>query len=41
MVYNTSLLKPSQLPTSAMELADPKWKGKIASPPGRPTFSPS
>jgi iron(III) transport system substrate-binding protein len=30
LVYNTSLLKPSQLPTSAMQLADPQWKGKIA-----------
>jgi iron(III) transport system substrate-binding protein len=30
MVYNTSLLKPSQLPTSAMDLAKPKWRGKIA-----------
>src|SRR5580698_842461 len=27
MVYNTSLLKPSQLPTSVLQLADPQWKG--------------
>ncbi len=30
MVYNTSLLKPSQLPESAMDLAQSKWRGKIA-----------
>ena len=30
LVYNTSLVKASQLPTSAMDLAEPKWKGKIA-----------
>jgi iron(III) transport system substrate-binding protein len=29
LVYNTSKLKPSQLPKSVMELADPKWIGKI------------
>ncbi|HTA13432.1 MAG TPA: extracellular solute-binding protein [Solirubrobacteraceae bacterium] len=29
LVYNTSKLSPSQLPKSVMELADPKWMGKI------------
>ena len=29
LIYNTSKLKPSQLPKSVMELADPKWIGKI------------
>jgi iron(III) transport system substrate-binding protein len=29
LVYNTGKLKPSQLPKSVMELADPKWLGKI------------
>ena len=29
MIYNTSLLKPADLPTSAMVLADPKWSGRI------------
>lgn len=29
LIYNTSKLKPSQLPKSVMELADPKWLGKI------------
>jgi iron(III) transport system substrate-binding protein len=40
MVYNTSLLKPSQLPTSAMQLADPQWKGKIAIAGGETDFQP-
>ncbi len=30
MVYNTSLLSRSQLPTSALQLAEPKWSGRIA-----------
>jgi iron(III) transport system substrate-binding protein len=29
LIYNTSKLKPSQLPKSVMELADLKWLGKI------------
>ena len=40
MIYNTSLLKPSQLPTSAMQLADPRWKGKIALAGGETDFQP-
>jgi iron(III) transport system substrate-binding protein len=40
MVYNTSLLKPSQLPTSVLQLADPKWKGKLALAPGETDFQP-
>jgi iron(III) transport system substrate-binding protein len=40
MVYNTSLLTAAQLPTSAMELADPKWKGKIGLAPGETDFQP-
>ena len=40
MDYNTSLLKPSQLPTSVMQLADPKWKGKIGLAPGETDFQP-
>ncbi len=40
MVYNTSLLKPSQLPTSAMQLAQPQWKGKIAIAGGETDFQP-
>jgi iron(III) transport system substrate-binding protein len=40
MVYNTSLLKQSQLPTSAMQLAKPKWNGKIALAGGETDFQP-
>jgi iron(III) transport system substrate-binding protein len=40
IVYNTSLLKASQLPTSAMQLAQPRWKGKIAIAGGETDFQP-
>jgi iron(III) transport system substrate-binding protein len=40
MVYNTSLLQPSQLPTSVMQLADPEWKGKLAIAGGETDFQP-
>jgi iron(III) transport system substrate-binding protein len=40
LVYNTSLVKKSQLPTSAMQLANPKWKGKLAVAGGETDFQP-
>jgi len=40
IVYNTSLIKASQLPTSAMQLADPQWKGKIALAGAETDFQP-
>ena len=40
MVYNTSLLRASQLPTSVMDLAQPKWKGKIALAGSETDFQP-
>jgi len=40
MVYNTSLLTRSELPTSAMQLADAKWKGKIALAGAETDFQP-
>jgi iron(III) transport system substrate-binding protein len=40
MVYNTKLLKPSQLPTSAMQLSQSKWSGKIALAAGETDFQP-
>jgi iron(III) transport system substrate-binding protein len=40
MVYNTSLLKPSQLPTSVLQLAQPQWKGKLALAGGETDFQP-
>jgi len=40
LVYNTGLLRASQLPTSVMELADPRWKGQLAIAPGETDFQP-
>ncbi|HUY10497.1 MAG TPA: extracellular solute-binding protein [Candidatus Dormibacteraeota bacterium] len=40
LVYNTTLLKPSQLPTSVLALADPKWRGLLAIAPGETDFQP-
>ena len=40
MIYNTSLLKPAELPTSAMELADPKWSGQIGIAGSETDFQP-
>jgi iron(III) transport system substrate-binding protein len=40
LVYNTQLLKASQLPTSIMQLADPQWKGKLALAPAETDFQP-
>ncbi len=40
MVYNTTLLSPSELPTSVMDLADPKWKGKLAIAGSETDFQP-
>jgi iron(III) transport system substrate-binding protein len=40
MVYNTHLLSASQLPTSVMSLADPRWRGLLAIAPGETDFQP-
>lgn len=40
LVYNTNLLKPDQLPTSVMQLAQPKWNGKLALAAGETDFQP-
>ena len=40
LVYNPSKLKPSQLPTSVLDLADPKWQGKIEIAPAETDFWP-
>ncbi|HEY2215809.1 MAG TPA: extracellular solute-binding protein [Acidimicrobiales bacterium] len=40
LVYNTNLIKKSQLPMSAMQLANPKWKGKLAVAGGETDFQP-
>lgn len=40
MVYNTKDLTASQLPTSVLDLADPKWKGKLEIAPSETDFWP-
>lgn len=40
LVYNTRLLKPSQVPTSVLQLAAPRWKGKLALAPSETDFQP-
>jgi iron(III) transport system substrate-binding protein len=40
LVYNTRDLTASQLPTSVLDLADPKWKGKIEIAPSETDFWP-
>ncbi len=40
LVYNTSRLPASQMPTSVMDLANPMWKGKLALAPTETDFLP-
>lgn len=40
LVYNTDKLKASDLPTSILALADPRWKGKLSIAPGETDFAP-
>jgi len=40
LIYNTDLLKADQLPTSVMQLADPRWRGKLALAAGETDFQP-
>jgi iron(III) transport system substrate-binding protein len=40
LIYNTNLVKPDQLPTSVMQLADPQWRGKLALAAGETDFQP-
>jgi iron(III) transport system substrate-binding protein len=40
LVYNTSQLASSQLPSSILELAEPKWKGKVGFAPSETDFQP-
>jgi iron(III) transport system substrate-binding protein len=40
IVYNTSQLTPAQLPSSILEFADPKWKGKLGFAPSETDFQP-
>jgi iron(III) transport system substrate-binding protein len=40
LVYNTSQLAPAQLPSHILELAEPKWKGKLGFAPSETDFQP-
>src|SRR3984885_9462501 len=40
LIYNPSLIAKSQLPTSVMQLADPKYQGKFAFAAGETDFQP-
>jgi iron(III) transport system substrate-binding protein len=40
LVFNTSQLTPAQLPGSILELAKPRWKGKLAYAPSESDFQP-
>jgi iron(III) transport system substrate-binding protein len=40
LIYNPSKISPSQLPKSAMDLADPKYKGKLELAPAETDFWP-
>jgi iron(III) transport system substrate-binding protein len=40
LIYNPSLISPSLLPTSVLQLADPKYQGKFAFAAGETDFQP-
>ena len=40
LIYNTKLISKSQLPTSVLQLADPRYKGKLAFAAGETDFQP-
>ena len=40
LVYNTTDLTPAQLPKSVLDLADPKWKGKLDIAPSETDYAP-
>jgi iron(III) transport system substrate-binding protein len=40
LIYNPSLISASQLPTSVLQLANPKYKGKLALAAGETDFQP-
>jgi iron(III) transport system substrate-binding protein len=40
LVYNTTKLSASQVPTSVLDLANPSWKGKLAIAPTETDFQP-
>jgi iron(III) transport system substrate-binding protein len=40
IIYNPSLIKASELPTSVLQLSDPKYRGKLALAAGETDFQP-
>jgi len=40
LVYNTSQVQPSQLPSSILQLAEPRWRGKVGYAPSETDFQP-
>ena len=40
LVYNKDRIKTSELPSSLLDLASPKWRGKVAIAPGETDFQP-
>jgi iron(III) transport system substrate-binding protein len=40
LVFNTDKLSAAQLPSSLLELAEPKWKGKVSFAPSETDFQP-
>lgn len=40
LVYNTRLVRRSELPRSVLELASPRWRGKLAIAPAETDFQP-
>ncbi len=38
LIYNTDVLEPSELPTSILELTDPKWRDRVAWAPANGSF---
>jgi iron(III) transport system substrate-binding protein len=40
LVYNTSKVKPGELPGSILELAQPQWKGRVGFAPSETDFQP-
>ena len=40
LVYNTSQIAASELPSSVLELAEPRWKGKLGFTPSETDFQP-
>ena len=40
LVYNTGMLKAGEVPSSVLQLAEPKWKGKVGFAPSETDFQP-